>query len=101
MELLVDRRDVLRSRVESGGDNTAELNYVANWRRELAALEWAMAAAVAVDAHNAECVRLCDDRKRCGYESYRSYMSCSNCPKDWMLDYPSSAALERQPEEKK
>jgi len=48
-------------------------------------------AAKAIEEHNAECERLCDNRKRCGYEGYRSYMSCPNCPKDWKIELSCSA----------
>ena len=44
------------------------------------------AAEKAIADHNAECVRLCDDRKRCGWDGYRSYMKCPECPKDWIIE---------------
>jgi hypothetical protein len=44
------------------------------------------AAEKKIAEHNAECIRLCDGRKRCGYEKYRDYMSCSDCPKDWIIE---------------
>jgi hypothetical protein len=37
-------------------------------------------------AHNEECVRLCDNRKRCGWDGYRDYMKCPDCPKDWIIE---------------
>lgn len=40
MELLRERCDTLRTRVEAGASH--KLNYVDNWRRELRAMEWAI-----------------------------------------------------------
>ena len=40
MELLRERCDVLRTRVEAGASH--KLAYVDNWRRELRAMEWAL-----------------------------------------------------------
>jgi hypothetical protein len=56
--------------------------------------ERAMKAEKAIEDHNAECIRLCDNRKRCGYEKYRPYMSCSDCPKDWIIDLSNAAQHE-------
>jgi hypothetical protein len=38
-----------------------------------------------IEKHNAECERLCDNRKSCGYDGYAAHMSCTHCPKDWMI----------------
>ena len=36
-----------------------------------------------IKAHNDECVELCDEKKRCGFEAYKT--DCGNCTKDWMI----------------
>ena len=37
-----------------------------------------------ITEHNDECVRSCNDKKRCGFVGYKS--DCGNCTKDWMID---------------
>ena len=34
--------------------------------------------------HNTECDRLCDNKKRCGYEKYKR--DCGDCPKDYTIE---------------
>lgn len=88
-----------RERIEALREEMTGDFYIAPWTQEaadalvklaLAGLSVSETGAIkAIEEHNAECVRLCDDRKRCGYEKYRPYMSCSDCPKDWIIDMPA------------
>jgi hypothetical protein len=50
------------------------------------------AAIKAIEEHNAQCVSLCDNRKRCGWSGYREYMKCPECPTDWIIEWPPSSS---------
>lgn len=65
------------------GNVGPELKGAAKLRAIIDAL---IAARTAIEEHNRECDSLCDGRKSCGYEQYRTYMSCSACPKDWKIE---------------